>query len=61
MAMFRPIRVAAISKPPGMELSPPDSAFDTDSLSSMTTSKSKGVNWPTVRLPATRTITSSSA
>ena len=53
--MFSAISVAALIDPPMSELSPPDSAFDTASLSSITTSRSNGVNCPTVRRPETRT------
>ena len=51
--------VAADTRPPGIESSPPVRALLTDSLSNITTSRSNGVNWPMVRLPDSRTITSS--
>ena len=59
MPIFSTISVHAISSPPETESSPPDRELDTDSLSSITTSRSNGVNWPTVRLPETRTSNSS--
>ncbi len=58
VAMFMPIMVEARIRPPATESSPPPSEFDTDSLSSITTSRSKGVNWPMVRRPETRTMNS---
>ncbi|WP_395405812.1 hypothetical protein ACHMW6_04170 [Pseudoduganella sp. UC29_106] len=59
MTTFSTIRVPARISAPEMDSSPPDSDGDTASLSSMTTSRSKGVNWPTVRLPVRRTMISS--
>jgi hypothetical protein len=44
---------------PVKDFSSPLSPFETASLSSITTKRSKGVNWPTVRWPETRTSTSS--
>ena len=60
-SMLSAISTAALTRPPNTEVSPPFSALDTASLSSITTSRSKGVNWPTVRRPETRIKSSSAA
>jgi hydroxypyruvate isomerase len=51
--------VAAAIRPPGSDSSWPLIEPLTASDSSITTTRSKGVNWPTVRLPLMRTIASS--
>jgi len=56
---LKKISTAASSRPPPSEVSSPISEFCTDVPSSTTSSMSKGVNWPMVRLPDRRTSTSS--
>jgi hypothetical protein len=58
IATSRATRVAPAIRPPGSEPSWPLMEPLTASDSSITTTRSNGVNWPTVRLPLTRTITS---
>ena len=57
-AMFTSVRVAAAMMPPVSELSPPVIAFWTAFAMTRITTRSKGVIWPSSRLPAKRSSTS---